>query len=497
MLATLKPSLSTVAYRLAYAVLALISALSLALVAGARAQAAPVVDGEFGLTSDAHRLAAGPDGSMWATLTDPAGSVARIAPNGAVTYPNVPTLNAATAITAGPAGRMWVTLPNDVGSFDPADPEGTATTFPAIGVGGGNSSLTVGPDGNLWAANGDQVFRIAPGGTVDPFTVTGGSARGIVSSGGLLWVADFGTQAIVSVTTTGTTTSYPIGGGPQGIAAGPDGQVGFTNPTPPHRVGRLVAGGSPLQTETAPTADPFGMTYGSDGAYWFAQPVTNNLGRLTADGEYSQLGGLSPDSNPRYVAAGPSNTIWVALHESGGVGGKKVARVSGLEPPVAPGAPGSPGSTVAPGNVPPILSKLAVTPKRFRVAKAPTAVSAAKRGKGRRRSAPAGTTVAFTLNEAATVRLTIERKLAGRRRGGKCVKPTRALRSAKRCARYVKRGTLSRRILAGGANSFRFSGRIGRRALAAGSYRITAVATDAGGLRSTPRRAKFRVVAAR
>lgn len=485
-----QPYLSTLAYRVAYVVLTLIAALSLVLLAGGRAHAAPAVSGEFDLTSDAHRLAAGPDGNMWATLTDPASSVVRIAPDdGARTYPNIPTLNDATAITAGPAGRIWVTLANAIGSFDPADPEGTATTFPAAGVGGENSSLTAGPDGNLWAANGDKVFRITPSGTVDPFTVTGGNSRGIASSGGLLWVADFGTQSIVSVTTAGAMTSYPIGGGPQGIAGGRDGQVGFTNPTPPHRVGRLVAGGSPLQTEAAPGTDPFGMTFGSDEAYWFAQPITDSLGRLTADGQYSQLGGLSADSNPRYLAAGPNNTLWVALRESGGVGGKKVARVSGLEPPAQPTNP------IAPGDMPPIVSKLAVTPKRFRVAKAPTAVSAAKRGKGRRKSVPAGTKIAFTLNFGATVKLSFERKVAGRKRGGRCVKPTRAPRSAKRCTRYVKRGTLTRSFTAGGAKSVSFSGRIGRRALGAGSYRVTAVATDAGGRSSVPRRAAFTVVA--
>ena len=59
MLANIQPSLSTSVYRLAYAVLTLVAALSLALVASGRAQAAPFVNGEFDLTSDAHRLAAG------------------------------------------------------------------------------------------------------------------------------------------------------------------------------------------------------------------------------------------------------------------------------------------------------------------------------------------------------------------------------------------------------------------------------------------------------
>lgn len=488
MLARLQsPSLSTLAYRAAYAALTLVVAICLVLLASGRANAVPAVSGEFDLTSDAHRLAAGPDGNMWATLTDPASSVGRIAPDGAVTYPTIPTLNDATAITAGPAGRMWVTLPNDIGSFDPGDPEGTATTFPATGVGGENSSLTVGPDGNLWAANLTKVFRITPGGTVTEFAVIG-SSRGIASSGGLLWVADAGNSAIVSVTTDGAATAYPIGGGPQGIAAGGDGQVGFTNPNPPHRVGRLVAGGSPLQTETAPGTDPFGMTYGSDGAYWFAQPVTDNLGRLTADGQYTQLGGLSADSNPRYLAAGPNNTLWVAYHELGMVGGKKVARVSGLEPPTA----AQPISSIAP-----VVSKLRLSAKRFRVGKKRTAVVAQKRQRrDGRRAAPAGTTIRFTLSQAADVRVTFQRKTAGRRNGGRCVKPKPQLRSKKRCMRWVKTGkALTRKGLGAGAQKIAFSGRIGKRALKPGAYRLTVVATGANGAKSKPRRAAFTVLA--
>jgi hypothetical protein len=184
-------------------------------------------------------------------------------------------------------------------------------------------------------------------------------------------------------------------------------------------------------------------------------------------------GEFDVSSDAQRLAAGPDGNMWATLTGAG-----------------------RSAATIAPGDTPPILSRLAVTPKRFRVANAPTAVTAGRRGKGngKRKSAPAGAKIAFTLNFAATVKLTFERKLAGRKRGGRCVKSTRALRWAKRCARYVKRGTLARRIPAGGANSVRFSGRIERRALGAGSYRLTAVATDAGGRRSVARRTTFVVV---
>jgi hypothetical protein len=44
-----------------------------------------------------------------------------------------------------------------------------------------------------------------------------------------------------------------------------------------------------------------------------------------------------------------------------------------------------------------------------------------------------------------------------------------------------------------GANRARFRGRLGGRRLAAGRYRLAAVATDAAGNAGAPRRAAFRI----
>jgi hypothetical protein len=63
---------------------------------------------------------------------------------------------------------------------------------------------------------------------------------------------------------------------------------------------------------------------------------------------------------------------------------------------------------------------------------------------------------------------------------------------AKRCTRYRTVGTLSRSGQ-GGANSTRFTGTIGKRALARGSYRAVIRATDLVGNRSKPQAARFRV----
>jgi hypothetical protein len=56
-------------------------------------------------------------------------------------------------------------------------------------------------------------------------------------------------------------------------------------------------------------------------------------------------------------------------------------------------------------------------------------------------------------------------------------------------------GTLTRSGTAG-LNEIRFSGRIGRRALLAGKYRLAATATDAAGNHSQAHRATFTILAA-
>jgi hypothetical protein len=89
--------------------------------------------------------------------------------------------------------------------------------------------------------------------------------------------------------------------------------------------------------------------------------------------------------------------------------------------------------------------------------------------RGKRR----GTRIGFRLSEAATVRLTIVRRLGGRR--------TKVV------------GTLRRRAHAG-ANHIAFSGRLGRRALRAGRYRLVLRATDAAGNRSRSHTRSFTVL---
>lgn len=139
-------------------------------------------------------------------------------------------------------------------------------------------------------------------------------------------------------------------------------------------------------------------------------------------------------------------------------------------PPVVP----DPADTTKP-----TIAGLSFKPKAFRAA-APGAKSG-------------GTNISFRLSEAATVRLTIQRRARGRKAGRKCVAPRPNNRNARSCVRWLKvRGQIERTSVAG-SNSFRFSGRLAGRKLVRGSYRATSVATDAAGNRSAVTRRAFSV----
>ena len=164
-----------------------------------------------------------------------------------------------------------------------------------------------------------------------------------------------------------------------------------------------------------------------------------------------------------------------------------------LKPSCLP-TPPTTGSVPPPvaDHTPPVLSNLSLTNKRFRRSHKKTAVIAKRHHASRVKE---GTTIRFTLSETASVTVLFEQPRAGRRLGKSCRKPTAKLRRHKRCTRYILAGRLTRRTLKPGAQRIAFSGRLGSKALALGSYRLTITAADGAGNRSTPHRLSFTIVA--
>jgi hypothetical protein len=131
----------------------------------------------------------------------------------------------------------------------------------------------------------------------------------------------------------------------------------------------------------------------------------------------------------------------------------------------------------------PRLSTLAVRPSTIRPAKGRgPSISARKRG----------ATISYTDSRAAITTLTVRIARKGFRSGKRCAAKRPKRGKARRCTFYEKVGSF-KRADAAGKNSFHFTGRVKRRPLKPGRYRLEAVASQ-GGLRSTRLRAGFRVV---
>jgi hypothetical protein len=189
-------------------------------------------------------------------------------------------------------------------------------------------------------------------------------------------------------------------------------------------------------------------------------------------GDPATAQGLDLDGNP-LVADG--NADGIARRDMGAFE---------LQPPSAAGghAPASGAATSVDARAP-LISGFKAAPALFAVSGAGKAIAA---------KVHLGTRFRYTLSETARVRVTIQRALVGRRAGGKCVRPTSQLRRAKPCKRYHAVGTRTNSAKKG-ANSRRFSGRLGGHALRPGRYRAVIRATDAAGNRSTPRATRFQI----
>jgi len=177
-------------------------------------------------------------------------------------------------------------------------------------------------------------------------------------AGSVLVVGGF--EHVIAVSTAGTVVGdFKISGQAQGIGGNPNGQAAYTQPVAvPKEIGLLSPTAAPI-VRSVEGRDPFGITLGSDGAYWSPDFITDGLMRISADGAVGSLTGFAKNSAPRQIAAGPGKTLWVTLTMTG-----KVGRVSGVEPPaVAPAVPVVPETAIGKGP----RGKLKIRAKRRKV----------------------------------------------------------------------------------------------------------------------------------
>lgn len=276
-------------------------------------------------------ITAGPDGNLWFTEYL---KVGRVTPSGVITLFTPPSFSFYNnGIAAGPDGNLWFT--EQVGIIGRITPAGEITEFPLPGtfLAPSPGAIAAGPDGNLWFTETalvdtgvvGRIVRITTAGVITEFPVTPimSSGTAVTLSGiaagpdGNLWFTNTGENKIGRITTGGVATEFSIptqGSGSSLITAGPDGNLWFTEAT--GQIGRITTSGVvtefPIPSVIASgfTMGPSGITVGPDGNIWFTEYLNSTIGRITPSGVMTEFP-FPSWRNPRGFAAGPDGNLWL------------------------------------------------------------------------------------------------------------------------------------------------------------------------------------------
>jgi len=169
------------------------------------------------------------------------------------------------------------------------------------------------PDGHYNPGASVQLTAIANQGF--QFSNWSGDLSGTTNPQSLIMSGNQSVQAnFAGPSQTVSFSEYPVpfSGQPEGIAAGPDEALWFTEPYS-NRIGRI--GTSGVITEyLIPTSGSFpsGISTGSDGAVWFTEEFGGNIGRITTAGLITEYpSGVGPGFL-NGITTGPDGALWFA-----------------------------------------------------------------------------------------------------------------------------------------------------------------------------------------
>jgi streptogramin lyase len=243
------------------------------------------------------------DGNLWFTEQD-GNKIGRITTAGVVTEFPIPDANAKpSGIAAGADGRLWFTQRGISGFVGAVTTTGVFSKYPFPSyqvVSATASGITAGPDGALWftyvvttsVGGGSRVGRMSTSGEAtefsspcpDSLTAVGPLSKIVPGPGGNLWFTMENTLAsnyIGVSSTSGAITTFEIlpsfgasgapGASLRGIAAGPDGNVWFTEAGFGAVVRMTPSGTMTNIIGRDKTLNPAGITAGPDGNIWFTR----------------------------------------------------------------------------------------------------------------------------------------------------------------------------------------------------------------------------------
>jgi streptogramin lyase len=164
--------------------------------------------------------------------------------------------------------------------------------------------------------------EVQPIGRITEHSLPSGSGPEGITAGpdGNLWFTDRSTSKIGKITTSGTVTEYSFESEsePFGITAGPDGNVWFTA-YGRGSIGKITTSGSSTTYAVPTGSGPRGIAAGPDGNLWFTDFYTSKISKLTTSGTRTEYS-LPAESYPEEIAAGPDGNLWFTDFETSKIG---------------------------------------------------------------------------------------------------------------------------------------------------------------------------------
>lgn len=203
-------------------------------------------------------------------------------------------------------------------------------------AGSAPTSITKGPDGNLWFTenSGNNIGRIDTSGTITEYSLpTAGSQPQGITSGpdGAMWFTEFNNGMIGRITTGGAIREFAVptvGAGPWGITSGPDGNLWFVEANTGN-VGKVTTGGV-FSEYTTGSFCPTNITSGPDGNLWFVD-VCGRFGSVTIGGVATVPPFSAIQGYPTDITNGPDGNLWMAM----GSVGNQFGEAARLTPPTS------------------------------------------------------------------------------------------------------------------------------------------------------------------
>jgi streptogramin lyase len=275
-------------------------------------------------------------------------------------------------IATGADGNLWFAENNGaMPAISQISSSGTGYTKHALlpvqsGTNNGWESpfgVAIGADGNIWVGDDNShplgnIGQVTPAAVINTYHANH-QFTNFASPGldGNEWFSECSTNAVSSVSTTGTVTESSVSGATdiQGMTLGPDGNIWFTD-LGSKRVGTVVAG-VPSLVSSALTNQPStagDITSGSDGNLWVAElPGASPalIAQVSTSGTILNQFGSSGLGSPNFITAGPDGALWFTDTSNNAIGQISTGgTISEFTIPTAGSSPG--GITVGPdGNL--------------------------------------------------------------------------------------------------------------------------------------------------